>query len=224
MSVEIRMGHHLWMSWLQIGGERERAAAQARAHGLELRTAGEDVADALSEEMHASMVGIAAGACAIDALYGEIKSLVPVPPAVVAKWEHNGTPRHRRIFETLKHCCRLGRRTNLWPRQFDDLYLLRDPVIHHEIKHRPVAPHPIGQLNVSQETADYCLENTRESLDLAFDVVLTAMRQPKAPALVAWAQTMPDVPAAAEGFREYGRPGPEWIRPSHTPRAASANG
>ena len=64
-----------------------------------------------------------------------------------------------------------------------------------------MAPHPNGLANVVQEMADYCLENARESLDLAVDVAVTTIRQPKAPALVTWAQSMAHLPAAVEGFR-----------------------
>jgi hypothetical protein len=189
------------MQWLQIASEQERIAIRARAHAIELGTGSQRFGDALSEEMHASMVAISGAAHAIDALYGEIKPLVPVPTAVVASWEANRTARHVRIFETLKRGCRLRDRTNRWPREFHALYELRDPVVHHEIKHLPTVAHPSGLTNVSQETADYCVENIGASLDLAFDVILTALREPKAPDLVTWATPMAHVPPAVEAWR-----------------------
>ena len=201
VSVDIRIGHHMWMSWLQITCERERAAERARARELKLGSASDGFGDALEEEMHASMVAISGAAHAIDALYGEIRPLVPVPATLLATWEANRTARPDRIFETLKLGCRLGHRTNAWPRQFEALYLLRDPVVHHEIKHLPVAPHPNGLSNVSQEMADYCVENVRASIDLALDVAVSAIRNAKAPALASWAGSMAHVPEAVEAFR-----------------------
>ena len=194
------LGHQLWLTWLQIASERERAAERARQRTIELGSR-EQFADLLMEEMHASMVAISGAAHAIDGLYGEIKTLVPVAPALAEQWKANGTSRPDQIFETLKLGCRLGSRTNLWPRQFKALYELRDPVVHHELRHQPVAPHPNGLANVVQEMADYCLENVRESLDLAVDVAATTIRQPKAPALISWAVRMNHIPAVVEGFR-----------------------
>jgi hypothetical protein len=200
-TAALTVGTHLWMHWLQIISERERAAIAARAQVLELGARGERVSDALSEEMQASMVAISGAAHAIDALYGEIKPLVPVPAATLAAWRANRTGRHDRIFETLKLGCTLGDRSQRWPKQFHALYLLRGPAVHHGVKHRPAAPHPSGIAHVSQENADYSVENVRESVDLAFDVILTAMRQPKEPKLVAWAEEMAHVPAAVEAWR-----------------------
>lgn len=147
------------------------------------------------------MVAISGAAHAIDALYGEIKPLVPMPPELVATWEANRTARHERIFETLKRGCVLGPRTNRWPRQFRALYLLRDPVVHHEIRHLPAVPHPNGLTHVGQEMADYCVENVNASVDLALDVILTALREPKVPDLQEWASAMTHVPAAIEAWR-----------------------
>jgi hypothetical protein len=197
MSLTLTLAHHLWMSWLQIASEHERAAERARTRGLELVGGG----DAVAEEMHASMVAISGAAHAIDALYGEIRPLVSAPATVTATWNANRTARRVRIFETLKLGCTLGNRTNRWPPQFKALYLLRDQVAHHEIRHQPSVPHPNGLTNVSQEMADYSVENVRESLDLAFDVILTTLRNPLALALVAWAERMNHVPAAVEAYR-----------------------
>lgn len=135
------------------------------------------------------MVGISASAHAIDALYGEVRHLISVPPALVQTWEQNRAPRHRRIFETLKCGCALGAKTNIWPSKLKALYDLRDQVVHHELAPRPPVPHPNGltNLNVVKEMADYCVENVAIYLDLALDVGLTAIECPREPALRIWA-------------------------------------
>jgi hypothetical protein len=107
VNIQISLAHHMWMTWLQVGAERECAAARARERGVELGP-GKGLGDALSEEMRASMVAVSAAAHAIDALYGEVRPMVPIPAATTAAWASNGTPRHRRIFETLKLGCRLA--------------------------------------------------------------------------------------------------------------------
>jgi hypothetical protein len=139
---------------------------------------------------------------AIDALYGEIKSLVDMRAAVLAAWNANDTARPDRIFETLKRGCRLGPKTNAWPRRFKALYTLRDPVVHHELRQNPAIPHPNGLAHVSQAMADYCVENARESRDFAIDVILTALRSPRTPALVRWAAGMPHMPGVVEVLRD----------------------
>ena len=201
VSPSITIGTHLWMHWLQVSSERQRAATAARGESLRLGSGADGFGRALEIEMHASMVAIAGASHAIDALYGEIKPLVPISANLLATWDANRTARHERIFETLKRGCTLGTRTNTWPRRFRALYLLRDPVVHHEFGHQPTAPHPNGLTEVSQEMADYCVENLNASLDLAFDVILTTLRSPKASALVNWAKPMAHVPAAVEEWR-----------------------
>lgn len=192
------------MHWLQIAASNEHDARAARAQSAAMRTRDAAFGEALTAEMHASLVAITAASHAIDALYGEVKPLISIPEEACAGWERNKTPRHSVIFETLKRGCRLGVKTNTWPAAFDALYLLRDPVVHHEAKPLPAVPHPVGGTNVSQETADYVVENVEPSLALAFDVVLTTLRQPRAPDLVTWANAMPHVPATIEGWRTPG--------------------
>jgi len=190
------MGQHLWMTWLQIASEHAWEARQERT----VQHAVGDASDtrfnaALPREMQAAMVAVSSSAHAIDALYGEVKPLVPIPRDVVAAWENNDTPRHRRILETLKCGCRLGSRTNTWPRRFSDLYVLRDPLVHHELRVRPSVPHPNGLVNVSQEMADYSVESALESVNLATDVIITTLSAATAPDLVRWADRMQHIPA-----------------------------
>jgi hypothetical protein len=197
------IGLHLWLSWLQIASDHARAAEQERLRGLDLAQAGDDAGPARTREMQNAMVAISASAHAIDGLYGEIKPLIPIPPDVVAAWDAEPkTPRHPRIFETLKRGCRLGRRTNEWPQQFADLYDLRDGLVHHGLRLRPPAPHPSDPATqVSQEMADYTLEGAHRSVDLACDVALTVLRRPRAPDLKRWAETVAHMPQDIEALR-----------------------
>ena len=147
------------------------------------------------------MVAVSAAAHSIDALYGEISPLIPVPEDLRVGWDENRTRRPMRIFETLKLGCQLGRRTNDWPKKFRHVYLLRDALVHHETTARATVPHPSGKTRVGKENADYSLENATESLDLALDVVKVSITQAKAPRLREWASTMAHVPGQLEAQR-----------------------
>jgi len=185
---------HLWIKWLEIAYEHQQEALQARERSLQTAETGAEFSAALGDEMRASMVAITAAANAVDALYGEIKPLVPVPEEVRAAWKANRAPRHARIRETLKEGCALGRLNAEWSSRFKHLYRLRDPVVHHEIRSLPTVRHPNGRTNVSQEMADYSSENATAAVDLAFEVVLTTIRHPRSPDLTAWAERMAHVP------------------------------
>jgi hypothetical protein len=205
--ASIAMGTHMWIHWLEIGAERERAACEARTRSVGLGIEAAEFIDKISAELHASMVAISAAAHAIDALYGEIKPLVPVPAARLSAWEQNRAPRYSRILETLKIGCKLGAKTNRWPAEFKALYQLRDPVVHHELKLLPPVPHPNRLTSVAQEVADYCVGNVAKSLDFAFDVASSVIRAPRIPALVTWANTMAHVPAHLDAVRSPGASG-----------------
>lgn len=196
------MATHGWLHWLQIAAIRETEAVAARNRLRQADTSDSEFGGAMIDEMHASMSAVVASACAIDALYGEIRPMIPLPSGLAALWTANHTSRPRRILETFKSGLRLGPRTNTWPREFRALYVLRDPITHHQIATNPSVPHPSGApTHVAQEVADYCMENARRSVDLAFDVVLTALVSAKAPAVRAWADRMPHVPEVVRGYR-----------------------
>jgi hypothetical protein len=200
------IGHHLWLSWLQIASDHTRAAEHERARSLQLAQAGEDPGPARTREMQNAMVAISASAHAIDGLYGEIKLLIPVPDALVQTWEESDTPRSGRLSETFKIGCRLGDRTNRWPRQLKALYKHRDRLVHHVLELKPAVAHPGDPLiRVGQDMADYTLDTARESVDLAYDVALAVLQRAKAPELIRWAQGMDHTIRLLEALRATSR-------------------
>jgi hypothetical protein len=204
--VSMSIGHHLWITWFQIACEHVPSASDQRARQEAVGAGDDEFAPALVREMQASMIAISSAAHTIDALYGEVRSMVSIPPELAATWTQKRTPRWARICETLKRGCKLGDRTNRWPREFRALYQLRDPLVHHELATRPAVAHPNGLTNVSQEMADYSVENSRLAVDLAGDVILIALRAPVAPDLQAWARSMQHVPATIEALHASSRP------------------
>ena len=202
----IGIGHHLWLSWLQIASDHARDAEQHRTRSLKLTRAGDEPGPARTREMQNAMVAISASAHAIDGLYGEVKPLISVPPTVQQAWETANASRHARLCDTFKAGCNLGNRTNQWPRQFKELYRHRDRLVHHALRVEPPVPHPGDPLTyVGQDMADYTLESARRSVDLAYDVALTTLRHPKAPDLARWARSMGHVPEQLEHLQTTGR-------------------
>ena len=185
----------MWIHWLHVASEHQRAARGAREQTVSLASRAVPFGDETRAELHASMVGISASAHAIDALYGELQSLVSVPRALVhlGAESHSASSTHLRDAED-----RLQARseTNSWPSQLKALYDLRDQVVHHKLAHQPPVPHPNGlPVNVAQEMADYCVENVGSAVELAVDVALTAIEAPGQPAVAEWATGfLPDWP------------------------------
>jgi hypothetical protein len=202
----LSIGTHMSEHWLQVSADHERAARKARARLLELDST-TPPNDEMGAELHAAMVAISAAAHAIDAVYGEIKPHVLIPPALELSWQprngKRGVPRHSRIFETLKIGCKLGPRTNQWPGEFKWLYDLRDQVVHHELTARAPAPHPgLPTFGVAQELADYCAENATRALSLALDVAVITVESPRVPGLIERASRMSHVPTHLRALRE----------------------
>ena len=132
-SATVTIGTHLWMHWPHIAFDQEKIAARAREELLALGPSDPDFGRALERETHASMIAVSAAAHAIDALYGEVAPLIPLPDGMADRWKANRTARPSRILETLQVGCRLGKRTSEWPPAFRELYTLRDAAVHHVI-------------------------------------------------------------------------------------------
>jgi hypothetical protein len=181
-SASVSIGVHMWMHWLEIACRAEHEADEARARCLAIGPADAGFGEAMTQELQNAMLAICTASNAIDALYGELKGRIPIPEETRELWRRKRTARHRQIFETLKSGCALGARTNQWPARLDALYNLRDPVVHHEMAIRSVVPHPNGIVNSGQENADYCLENARAAVDVAYDVVLATIETLRTPA------------------------------------------
>jgi transcriptional regulator GlxA family with amidase domain len=189
-NVTMKIGTHLWMHWLRIVAEHEHEAATARARGVALMASGEPLGETLAEETRASMVAVSGAAHAIDSLYGELKPLIVVPVAMSTAWKTNRTSRYSQVFETLKRGCHGGVRSNTWPLEFKFLFTNRDAAVHHRFENRPAAPHPDLPTAVSAEAAAYSAENAARAADLAFDVVLTMLRNPRSMGVIEWAGGM----------------------------------
>lgn len=194
----IRIKTHLWIQWTRIALKREREAIAIRAAGASSANAGADLAVRIEQEFEACLVGVAACAHALDALYGALRDLVHNPAA--KGWRHGKPARHSKIFETIKHGFDIGARTNSWPADFEWLFELRDAAVHHKEKWSDPAPHPLGT-NVSQENSKYSLEAVTRAVDVLLEVFDVCATRPKQAQLgvKGWSADIKDLPAE---FRE----------------------
>lgn len=73
--VSIRMHQIMWARWAEVAVEQELTAREAFADIV-----AQSDSDAILQEFRASLVAITGAAFAIEAVYGDIKYLIPEPP------------------------------------------------------------------------------------------------------------------------------------------------
>jgi hypothetical protein len=189
--VTIKIKSNLWIDWTEIAIEHEVAAQAAR---LDYPEKG---GDALHAEKHAGMIAVSASAHALDALYGDLGDIIPLPSALTQAWATKraktgkGPPRHARIVETLKIGFALGKAASNWPPRFEELFDRRDAAVHFkEDFHIPV-PHPVGA-NTAASNVTYSLESASSAVDLVLEVLAVCIQTPREqlPTVVKWADDM----------------------------------
>jgi hypothetical protein len=121
------MRPHYWIVWSHVAVDHEREAASARSAWISAHHAGGDVD--LAPEWHASVIGIAAAAFAIDAWYGELQPLIAATGRLSPR---RGRPRRNAIIlEALKVGFRIGSKTQTWQQELDWLFKeQRDGLVH----------------------------------------------------------------------------------------------
>jgi hypothetical protein len=202
VGIEARIESNLWITWVQIGCERERTATEARSRVAASDSGDPEYAEAIVDEMHGAMVAVSAASHALDAFYGKVHQVGGLPPAA-ASWDKNATPRWSRILETLKHNFQIGKHTGRWAIEFEWLFDLRDAAVHHTSKARPTVPHPSGKSHVSQEIQDFSVEAANRALDLAIEVMAVCLvsPRPERPEVKTWTASASHVPRMLKAFR-----------------------
>ncbi len=184
----ISIRSHLWINWAEIAIENEAVARHAR-HELYPK----DPSEGLRAEMHAGMIAVSASAHALDALYGELQEMIPLPESWRRKEPKTcrGPARHARIVETLKLGFALGKAAVEWPPRFEWLFDLRDSAVHFEGGFRPPVPHPVG-VHTADTNVSYALESAQSTVDLLLEVLSTCAASPRdqLPSIVKWASDM----------------------------------
>jgi hypothetical protein len=166
----------LWIVWVEIATEHERAAREARA-ALALTDAGQPLH--LRRELAPAMIAITAAAFAVDGIASELEELV-VPAETRALWRKNHLRRRSRILETLKGGCEHGGlKSEQWNRELAWLFdELRNPAVHHRARFEETVPHPLG-VNTAPVYLDYSCERASEAVAFLFDVLRETTSRPK---------------------------------------------
>jgi hypothetical protein len=177
--------------WLDIAVGHVRTAADAhrRVIAASLDEDNQVVSDAMELECKASMQGIVAAACALDAFYAAVKERVPIPELLSAQWRKNKTARYSQIGEVLRRSFKVGPKSTAELRSaLNEVFSYRDQAVHPPAVARQPAYHP--ELNVSTEWRFVAFRsyNVLAATAAAISIVsqLAAMPKAKYPALSAY--------------------------------------
>ena len=194
----IQIRSSLWVTWARIVVQHETMAKAARQQAMEhgadharaLRQGdpgdqvtqhGTDLAQALSREMDAALVGICAVAFALEALSRELRGLGVAPPALEAAWQAKKVAADKRLLERLKHAVDPSGLVGTWERELPWLFGVRGGAVHYESSFDATVPHQAGtHVSVAQDT--YSMENAIRAADLLVGILERCRDRPKPPA------------------------------------------
>jgi hypothetical protein len=183
MPIGIKMRSRLMLHWAMIAIDQERVARKARER-LEREHAASLDATQMAAELHAAMIGIAACAHSLDALYTELAELVG--PDTLAEWEE--TRRGGRWAEVAGILAlSFDVDVDQWRPRLRTLFVgRRNPVIHPKAKDKTPEKHPTLPTQVAAEYVVYSIESAEESVDLLIEILSTCVDAPK-PVVEKWA-------------------------------------
>lgn len=170
VSATLKVGTELWATWADIAIESTAVARAARERAAEALDAGEQ--PDWNEELRTAMVAIAAVASSIDGFAAVVQETgVAVAAPTVAQ-----PTRAHWIWETLRAGFDVSRKTNTWPRDLKDLWVLRSGrgsggLLPRTILGAP-ADYPLIP-NVTKARATYTVETAGRALALMQDIYAT---------------------------------------------------
>ena len=128
-----------------------------------------------NEEMLNAMIAIAASAHSIDGFYGAVVEHIKPPKS--------GARRNRQILETLKLGFSVGKFAAHWLVELDWLFDVRDDIVHHGERLRPVVVSRTTSETIvfaGPESFNLSSDSARRAADLATTVVAECAARPKA--------------------------------------------
>jgi hypothetical protein len=177
----VLMRTRLLGQWAEIAKEHLAGAERARADLTQQLASGEP-REAIGRELRESMIAVSASAHAIEALYGEVvevareRGLELVDSAQVAAWKAHRTPRHARIFETLKRVYQLDED---FGHEVAWLFkTARDRAIHPETRFEQTTLHPLG-FDTSPAYVLFVIESARRAVAVLEDAMSAATDRPR---------------------------------------------
>lgn len=156
----------MWARWVEVAVEHELEARQAfkelmsRAHS-----------DPLLVEFRASLVALTAAAHTIEALYGDIKYLIPIQP------------RQDKRHQQLRHSFRVAfgipdALDQRFASELAWLFTRRDSAAHPYTESAPTEQHPAG-INTGVENSYFNAITSGRAVDLAMDLLAVSQSPPK---------------------------------------------
>jgi hypothetical protein len=164
--LSVQMQQIMWARWIEVAVGHELEARQAfkeltsRAHS-----------DPLLKEFRASLVAVTAAAHTIEALFGDMKYLIPVQP------------RRNKRHKQLRHSFRVafgipGAEDQRLASELAWLFTRRDSASHPYTESAPTEQHPAG-LNTGVENSHFNAITSGRAVDLAMDLLAVSAVPPK---------------------------------------------
>jgi hypothetical protein len=184
-SLTVKVRTRLLLHWARIAVEQDHLARAARAalagQVEEARREGKGLD--LDSEMHPAMIGVAAAAHALEALYGEIRDLVQ--PESVEAWERT---RKSGRWSEVQGAIALGFEVepNRWRSELRHLFRLRNAAVHPKTAFSETEAHPLG-VNTAPEYVAYSAETATDAVGLLLEILTVCVDVPREP-LRAWAE------------------------------------
>ncbi len=172
----------MWPDWLEIALSRVADAKDARTRLKAASAASDDSAEsgALAEEFQAAIQAISAGVFAVDAFYGVIADLVPVPEAIREARRRKRTGRATWVADTLGRATQMPNGTRrMMTEMLKQAYRLRDEAVHPPHRVDPYAVHPGLNQAVPRAYANYTLENAIGCVSWAAEAIMWVADHPR---------------------------------------------
>jgi hypothetical protein len=168
--VGVILQQNMWWAWIDIAVRHE---LEARDH-IGTST---DPSNALGKEFAASLVAVTASAIAVEALYGELKYLVP--PQNLDKRE-----RPNEQYKTVRNTLALAFGLDEPDKQrlgakLKDLFERRNDAVHPYSEALPPAPHPSGVYTTVELARLFNADTSRKAVDCALYVLAIAAAPPQ---------------------------------------------
>jgi hypothetical protein len=227
VSVELAVATRFVFHWAEIAIEQERPASEGRAKYS--REYGATGSYHLAAELYPAMIGIAACAHALDALYAELRELVD-RDALAERAKETGGRRWAYVAAALELA--VDRDVGPWQPRIKKLFKqLRDPAVHPSAKAEQAVPHPVLEASTQPVYAKYTVEALRDSVDLLLEILSACVEAPT-PEVETWASdsrrlveglkrraaeqraasdSVARFDPEAVGYRSYDRERDEWV-------------
>jgi hypothetical protein len=179
-SVTFEVLLDVWPYWLDVGMDHTREATLTRIQ-LREADASDDKAKAtlLSEECQSGMVAICAAAFALDAFYGALISRRDLS-RLAAVWRAARTPRHARIFETLRQSFSMSNSEAKAIRgAIGELFKFRDWAVHPPSEFKAPIAHPVIRSGVEWRFVAFSAPNAEKSIVNATKVIRLCLGRPR---------------------------------------------